>query len=146
MNTGEDPKVRNKLLAAWLCFGILAAMALSGCRRGRKQEKASRSAVEEALDQFIAAQENGDRDTVLDFVVSEHREAFKQILDGLEHNDVVATGLQFREEEYKLEETTEQMAIFWSQKSNLYLVMMREEGLWRVDPKRTDEMNADSQN
>ena len=138
--------MRNKLLAAWLCLVLCSALLLAGCRRGRTQQKARRSAVEEALDAFITAQENGDRDSVLDLVVSEHRQAFKTILDGLEHNDIVATGLQFRQEEYRLEETTEQMAIFWSEGSKLYLVMYREDGIWRIDPKRTDEMNADSQN
>ena len=92
---------------------------------------------------FVMAQENADRKTVVSLVVSKYREDFKAIVESLSRDDLIATGLQFREEKYILDERTSAMAIFWSESSKLYLVMMLEDGLWRIDPKKTDEMNAD---
>ena len=115
----------------------------SGCRRNRARDRTRRSTVESVVDAFIEAQEQGDREGILDFIVARDRKTFKEVLQGLDDSDIVATGLQFREENYQLEELSDDMAIFWSPSAKLYLVLVLEEDTWRIDPGKTDEMNID---
>jgi len=90
---------------------------------------------------FIISQENADYVTVCDLVTKDSRASFEQVLNQLEKDDLIATGLQFRQEDYKLQENTDDLAIFYSEASQQYLVMVKEDGLWKIDPKKSDQMN-----
>lgn len=98
----------------------------------------------EALEAFIETQEAGEVDRVAEFVVKEARADYEENTRGMAHDDMVAAGLQFRQEQYRLEEIHGDAAIFYSPVSALYLGMTREEGRWKIDPKRTDKLNKES--
>jgi len=100
---------------------------------------------EDTLAAWIAAQEAGDFGWTMSLVVEEQREAFQQAVDEMATDDLISSGLQFRDEAYALEFQDQKMALFWSDAAKLYLVMTHEDGEWRVDPARTDEMNAQRQ-
>ena len=98
----------------------------------------------ETLEAFIDAQESGELSRVGEFIVKEARADFEENSRGMTHDDMVAAGLQFRGENYHLEETREDVAIFYSPGSALYLALTKEDGRWKIDPKRTDKLNKES--
>ena len=110
--------------------------------RQRPPEPESWSPVE-TLEAFIEAQESGEVSKVSDFVVKEARADFEEQSRGMAHDDMVAAGLQFRQENYRLEETHDDHAVFYSPGSALYLVVSKEDGRWKIDPKRTDKLNKE---
>lgn len=98
----------------------------------------------ETLEAFIEAQESGEVTRVGEFIVKEARSDFEENSRGMNHDDMVAAGLQFRGEQYRLEETREDVAIFYSPASALYLALTKEDGRWKIDPKRTDKLNKET--
>ncbi len=101
---------------------------------------------EETLAAWIAAQEAGDSGWALRYVVESQHEAAAAAMDQLASEDLVASGLQFREEDYRLDFRDDHLAIFWSSVAHLYLVMVKDgDGRWKLDPSRTDEMNAEAE-
>lgn len=98
---------------------------------------------EDTLAAWITAQESGDFGWAVSFVAADQQQAFAEAVEEMSRDDLVASGLQFRDEAYALEFADDRLAVFWSAPAKLYLVMVREEdGKWRLDPARTDEMNA----
>lgn len=130
-------------------FALLAA-ALLTLHMTRTSEPRPRPAQaeqwtpSETLEAFIEAQESGAIDKVVEFVVEDAREDYEENTRGMDHDDMVAAGLQFRQEQYRLEETREEAAVFYSPVSALYLAMSREDGRWKVDPRRTDKLNREN--
>lgn len=98
----------------------------------------------ETLEAFIEAQESGDTAAVVEFIVKDAREDYEESTRGMNHDDMVAAGLMSREQKYRLEETREDGAIFYSPVSALYLAMSREDGRLKIDPKRTDKLNKEN--
>lgn len=98
----------------------------------------------ETLDAFIEAQESGEITRVSEFIVREALPDFEENSRGMTRDDMIAAGLQFRGENYRLEETREDVAIFYSPGSALYLALTKEDGRWKIDPKRTDKLNKES--
>ncbi len=125
-----------------LCILLLPALFCSACRGRKKNE--NRLTPKEGLETFIMALENGDAENAVQLVCEDGRENFSKVMKELDRNDIIATGLQFRQEAYALTEESDKMAIFWSENSKIYLVLMLEKSMWRVDPQRTDEMNAET--
>jgi hypothetical protein len=130
-------------------FGLLACV-LFGLHLTRSSEPRPRPPQPEAwtpvetLESFIEAQENGAIGKVVEFIVRDAREDYEENTRGMDHDDMVAAGLQFRQEQYRLEETRDDVAIFYSPVSALYLGMTREDGRWKIDPKRTDKLNKEN--
>lgn len=98
---------------------------------------------EDTLEAWITAQEQGDFSWAASFVVKAQQEAFQQTVEEMSSDDLIAAGLQFRDEDYRLDFSDEKLAVFWSETARLYLVMQHEDdGRWRVDPAKSDEMNG----
>ena len=97
----------------------------------------------ETLDAFIEAQETGELTKVGEFIVKEARADYEENSHGMSKDDMVAAGLQFRQEQYRLEEQRDDVAIFYSPGSALYLALTKEDGRWKIDPKRTDKLNKE---
>lgn len=130
--------------AALLLVALLALhLTRSTEPRPRPSDPAQWTPVE-SLEAFIDAQESGDVARVAEFIVKDAREAFEDNSRGMNHDDMVAAGLQFRGEQYRLEETHDDVAIFYAPGSALYLALTREAGRWKIDPKRTDKLNKES--
>jgi hypothetical protein len=140
------PTARNKLYL--VLFGLLG-LALLVLFVARSPEKRARPAQasdwtpEETVEAFIEAQERGDAAAAGAMITIEARSEFEETTRSMEHDDIVAAGLQFRQEKYRLEESAATSAIFYSTGSALYLAMTREENRWRVDPLRTDQLNRE---
>lgn len=96
----------------------------------------------DVLEAFTSAQEAGDFGWAQSHVVSSARGQWDDLAEQMSEDDLISSGLAFREEDYQLDFQDEQLAVFWSSGARLYLVMSREDGAWRVDPKKTDEMNV----
>lgn len=100
---------------------------------------------EETRDAWIAAQESGDLGWALTFVAEDQQQAFEQATEDMTEDDLIASGLQFRQEDYQLDFADEHLAVFWSDNARLYMAMVRErDGRWRLDPRRTDELNLEA--
>jgi hypothetical protein len=98
----------------------------------------------ETLEAFIQAQENGDLVKTTTFVAKAAQEEFAAAAHGMTKDDLVATGLQFRGDQYHVEEVGKVVATLYSAHAALYLGMTKEEGRWKVDPRRTDELNREA--
>lgn len=97
----------------------------------------------DVLEAFTAAQEAGDFGWAQSHVVSTARGEWDELAQQMSEDDLVSSGLAFRQEDYQLDFHDERMAVFWSSSSRLHLVMTREDGAWRIDPRKTDEMNVE---
>ena len=146
VRTQPRPAPRTRLLVG---LGVALVLILGVLWVTRSSEPRTRPANEsswtpvETLEAFIDAQEAGDIDAIARLITSESRTEFEETARGMTHDDLVAAGLQFRQEEYRLEEQTKESAVFYSPTSALYLAMSREDGRWRVDPARTDKLNRE---
>jgi len=132
---------RPPLTALALPILVICLVFGQGCRGSKKVPSLT---PEEGLETFIMAQENADATTLIQLVVSAQRENFTALLAQMSPEDMVATGLGFRQETYQLQERHGDIATFWSTTANMYLVLALEDGMWCVDPLKTDEMNAEN--
>jgi hypothetical protein len=98
----------------------------------------------ETLEAFIRAQENGDLDKTKSFVAKAAQAEFAEASHGMTKDDLVATGLQFRGDQYQVEEVGKVVATLYSAHAALYMGMTKEEGRWKVDPHRTDILNREA--
>lgn len=96
-----------------------------------------------ALEAYIRAQEFADWSTTADYLADASQDDFDEASEEMDDEDLIETGLRFREEDYHLDSSDDSIAIFYSKKVSQYLVMTREDGRWRVDPRRTDAMNLE---
>lgn len=97
----------------------------------------------DVLEAFTQAQEAGDFGWAQSHVVESARHDWDELAAQMSEDDLVSAGLAFREEAYRLDFQDEKLAVFWSDVSRLHLVMTREDGAWRIDPRKTDEMNVE---
>ncbi len=95
------------------------------------------------LKTYIRAQESADWAGVADCLTEAAQDEFDSATEDLSEDDLVETGLRTRQEDYRLESADQTTAIFWSRAAKLYLVMTRENGQWRIDPFRTDQLNLE---
>lgn len=98
---------------------------------------------QEALTHYIESMEEGDLPAVADMTMDRDRDELLRQTEGQTRDDLIAAGLDIRQEEYRLEESSEEKALFFSPRSSLYLAMSREEGIWKVDVTRTDDLNGE---
>jgi hypothetical protein len=135
---------------AYVVLFVLLGLALAGLywtatprKREPRPPRPEDWTPAQTLEFFIRAQESGDPAAVRDLLVSNARAEFDEMSAGMIHDDLVAMGLQFEQERYRIEETKVDTATFYSASSALYLVMTREGNRWRIDPKRTDRLNRE---
>lgn len=101
----------------------------------------TRLSPEDTLEAWVTAQEEGDFGWAMTFLVESRQAEWEQAAEEMSTDDLIQSGLQFRDEDYQLEFTDSKLAVFWSSEAHLYLVMTREGDRWKVDPGQTDEMN-----
>lgn len=99
--------------------------------------------AQDSLEAYIHAQLEGDFEGTTEFIIRDQRETFEQATDDFDRDDLIAAGLNLEQDAYSIVEALEDRVTFFSRISGLYLVMIREEGRWRVDPARTDFMNGE---
>ena len=98
---------------------------------------------DDVLEAFTQAQEAGDFGWAQSHVIGSARDEWDELSQQMSSDDLVSAGLAFRQENYQLDFQDEKLAVFWSASARLYLVMVREDGAWRIDPRKTDEMNVE---
>lgn len=96
---------------------------------------------EDVVAAWITAQEEGDFGWAMSLLVESSHEEWMTMSDEMSTDDLISSGLQFRQDDYQLSFADDRLAVFWSDLSKLYLVVVREGKAWRIDPAKTDEMN-----
>ncbi len=99
---------------------------------------------EDTLEAWLQAQESGDFGWAMSYLVSTHHQAWQELSESMVEDDLISSGLQMRESDYLLNFKDDKLAVFWSKSAHLYLVMVKEDGYWRVHPHKTDEMNLEA--
>jgi hypothetical protein len=98
---------------------------------------------EDVLEAWITAQEEGDFGWAMTFLSAAHQDHWLKMSDEMSTDDLISSGLQFRQDDYQLSFSDDHLTVFWSDDAKLYLVLTREVGGWKVDPDKTDEMNQE---
>lgn len=145
----KRPMLQSRRIPYLVLFGLLG-IVLGGLywtatprRPDLRPAKPEEWTPTQTLEAFIQAQESGEVEAVRDLLVKEARAEFDEMSARMSRDDLIATGLRFEQERYRLEETKTDTATFYAASSALYLVMVREENRWRLDPKRTDRVNRE---
>lgn len=100
---------------------------------------------QDALTHYIESMEEGDLPAVADMTMDKDRDELLRQTEGHTREDLIAAGLDIRQEEYRLEEAAADKALFYSPRSGLYLAMTREDGIWKIDVSKTDDLNGEKE-
>ena len=99
-----------------LCVLILVMGLIScGCRSNRNRVT-HRETVTDTLKNFIAYQEEADKEKIASLIVSQQRKVFLNSISEASRDDLIQASIDFAAQKYVLQELDDSVAVFWSEK------------------------------